>query len=187
MMLLRTLWRLCGVAAAVLAWIVIALAISANPWFDVFKHALSDLGGPSANMPQVYNFGLIATGIAICTYSLYIAYASKARVLIFASSLLFTAGIFLMLIGVFPSGTEPHTFVSTWFFIQMLLALVAIALGMTLTRSFYHAIALWIISTLGPVIAILIETLVGWPSVALLEIYGIVLIDIAVLIITTKI
>jgi hypothetical protein len=80
MMLLRTLWRFCGVAAAVLAWIVIALAISANPWFDVFKHALSDLGGPSANMPQVYNFGLIATGIAICTYSLYIAYASKARV-----------------------------------------------------------------------------------------------------------
>jgi len=29
-----------------------------------------------------------------------------------------------MLIGIFPSGTRPHTFVSTWFFIQGDLAII---------------------------------------------------------------
>jgi len=183
MNVLITLWRFSGVIAMVLAWIVIALAVLKNPWFNVFKHALSDLGGPLANTPQIYNLGLIATGITICLYSLYITYASEAKVLVFASALLFVAGVFLALIGIYPSGTRPHTFVSTWFFIQMLIAIIATALDMTLEKSFYHATALWIISIVGPVGALLIK----WPSVALQEIYGIVLIDIAVIIMTTKI
>jgi len=178
------LWRFCGVVAAILAWIVIALAVSRNPWFNVFKHALSDLGDlKGANDPWIYNVGLIVTGVITCIYSLYIAYTSNNKVLVFASALLFVAGIFLALIGVYPAGTRPHTFVSTWFFIQMLLAIIAIAIGFTVEKALLHAAILWIISVIGPLGAILIK----WPSVALQEIYGIILIDIAIVTITTKI
>jgi len=33
-----------GVAAAALAWIVIIVSISLNPWFNLLHNALSDLG-----------------------------------------------------------------------------------------------------------------------------------------------
>jgi len=177
------LWRLCGVIAAILAWIIIALAVLRNPWFNLLEHALSDLGDPKGAIdPWIYNVGLIVTGVITCIYSTYIANASSNKVLVFASALLFVAGVFLALIGVYPAGTRPHTFVSTWFFIQMFLAIVATAIGFAIEKAFHHAAVLWAVSTIGPLGAILVK----WPSVALLEFYGIVLIDVAVITVTTK-
>ncbi|MEM4984919.1 MAG: DUF998 domain-containing protein, partial [Sulfolobales archaeon] len=58
----RILWRLTGLIAVFSAWTTIFLSVSKNPWFNVFKHALSDLGGPRAVDPWIYNVGLIVTG-----------------------------------------------------------------------------------------------------------------------------
>ncbi len=175
-------WRLTGIGAAVLAWIVIALAARRNPWFDVFRHALSDLGGPGATDPWVYNVGLMVTGALASVYGLYLAYASESKPLTYASAFVFVAGIFLTLIGAFPSGTRPHVFVSTWFFVQMWMAMVAAAAGFLARRELATGGLLLALSVVGPAGALLVR----WPSVALLEIYGIAIIDALVVLMTLR-
>jgi hypothetical membrane protein len=66
--------------------------------------------------------------------SLYIAYESKRKLVVFSSALLFTAGIFLALIGVFPSGTRPHVFVSTRLFIQVWLSSIPLLIDSIASR-----------------------------------------------------
>lgn len=179
--MLKTAWRLCGITAAVSAWITISLSILRNPWFNVFKHALSDLGGPRAIDPWVYNVGLVITGVLTSIYALYAASASASKIAVYASSFIFIAGIFLVLIGVFPSGTRPHTFVSTWFFVQMWMAVVASAIDFLARKRLVLGTLLLALSAAGLLAALLIK----WPSVALLEIYGAVLINVYVVVLTT--
>ncbi|MCX8185069.1 MAG: DUF998 domain-containing protein [Sulfolobales archaeon] len=172
--------RFSGLVAVVLAWVVIYVSTYRNPWFDVFRHALSDLGGPRAADPWIYNVGLVATGVVTSTYSLYLAAASREKASIYASAFIFIAGVFLSLIGIFPSGTRPHTFVSTWFFVQMWMALVASAVDFLLRKKLIPGLTTLALLITGPLGAVLID----WPSVALLEIYGVVIIDIYVIILT---
>lgn len=180
MALAKQLWRFTGLIAIILSWIIIIVSVYLNPWFNVYKHALSDLGGPKANLPWIYNVGLVVVGSIVCIYSLYLAYVVTDKLYAFSSALMFIAGIFLALIGLFPSGTKPHDFVSLWFFVQIWLSLVAVAISMTKHRKIVHSSIMWIIAIIGPLGAILIK----WPSVAILEIYGVILIDIYVAILT---
>lgn len=168
--------RYMGLAAAVLAWIVIAVSISVNPWFDLFEHALSDLGGPQASSPWIYNLGLIAVALVVLIYSIYLVYVSTNKMEVVGSAFLVIAAIFLALIGVFPAGTRPHTFVSTWFFIQMDLAIACWGIGLVLRgviRVGYLFITLALVS---PILALAID----WPSIAVQEIFGILIIDLYV-------
>jgi len=82
-----------------------------------------------ANMPWIYNYGLITTGLVIMLYSAYLVYSSRGRLEAVGSGYVFIGGIFLALIGFFPGGTRPHIFVSTYFFVQMGLAILAMGLG----------------------------------------------------------
>lgn len=164
------------------AWITIFLSVSKNPWFNVFKHALSDLGGPRAVDPWIYNVGLIVTGALASTYATYLAKTSTSKISTYASSFIFIAGIFLALIGLFPSGTHPHVFVSTWFFIQMWMALVASTIDFLFKKQLIPGLTLLSLSTIGPLGALLVK----WPSVALLEIYGIIIINAYVTVLTRK-
>lgn len=177
---LVTVWRFSGVIGVVLAWVIIMLSISQNPWFNIFKHALSDLGDPKASSPWVYNLGLIVVGVIMCIYSLFYTYKAINKAHVYASALLFIAGVFLALIGVYPSSTRPHIFISTWFFIQTWLAFVVSTISMMLDKKIVYTIILSIITIVGPLGAILIK----WPSVALLEIYGVILIDIYIITLT---
>ncbi|MEM2752299.1 MAG: DUF998 domain-containing protein, partial [Sulfolobales archaeon] len=97
-------------------------------------------------------------------------------------SFIFIAGIFLALIGLFPSGTHPHVFVSTWFFIQMWMALVASTIDFLFKKQLIPGLTLLSLSIIGPLGALLIK----WPSVALLEIYGIIIINAYVTVLTRK-
>lgn len=176
------LLRLAGLAAVVLAWAVIALSALRNPWFDLLEHAFSDLGGPGARDPWLYNYGLVATGSLTCVYSLYLAWRAGRKAHIFASAFLFVAGLFLALIGVFPASTRPHTFVSTWFFVQAWMAMVASAVGLARDGARARAALLWAMAVAGPLGALLVD----WPSVAILETYGIAIVDVYVVVLTTR-
>lgn len=169
----------------VLAWAVIISATSRNPWFDVFRYALSDLGGPRAIDPWIYNYGLILVGAITCIYSLYLARVASNKAAVYASAFMLIAGIFLALIGMFPSDTKPHIFISTWFFVQMWLALLASAIDAMIAEDLARGAMLLVLGIAGPAGAALIDKLVGWPSVALLEIYG-VIIDAYVVLLTKK-
>ncbi len=178
---LERLWCLSGVAAAVLAWLVIAAAWTRNPWFDVFRDAFSDLGVPGqASDAWVYNYGLIATGILTVAYGLYVYWWAQSKLEVLSSGWLMIAGVFLALIGVYPGGTRPHVFVSTWFFIQMNLALIPLLYSLWRSRGFGPALPALVASVLAFPVFILVEYTVGWPSVAIGEAYGILIIDYAV-------
>jgi len=177
---LLKLWRLTGILASVAAWLTIATSTYFNPWFNIWRHAFSDLGAPRASLPWVYNTGLVVSGALACLFSLYLLHVARSKVEAFSSSLLFVAGIFLALIGVFPSPTRPHTFVSTWFFIQVWLSFIGFSVASHLTRRRRLRTSLAVLGVLGPLGALLVELLWGWPSVALLEAYGIVVVNLGV-------
>ncbi|MEB3780016.1 MAG: DUF998 domain-containing protein [Desulfurococcales archaeon] len=170
-----------GIIAAVFAWVVIGVSWSLNPWFDFFKHAFSDLGTKQANMPWVYNYGLIATGVLIILYSICTYRYATNKMEAVGSGFLFIAGIFLALIGVYPGGTRPHVFVSTWFFVQMDMAIIAMGLGLLMRAIWRVGLAITLLGLMAFPVYVVVDYLVGWPSVAVGEAYGIIVIDIAVL------
>lgn len=175
---------LLGPFAAVSAWIVIGVAWLVNSeWFVFTRDAFSDLGGPSARAPWIYNYGLIAVGALVSVYGLcqFRLYSSRAGVT--GASYMVMAGVFLALIGVFPAGTRPHTFVSTWFFVQIDIALILLALATVRAGGKLSVPALAFSVAAWP-LALAVEALVGWPSAAVLETYGILIIDIVVAFIT---
>lgn len=162
-----------GPLASIIAWLVIAAAVLQNPWFVFTEHAFSDLGTAMARDPRLYNWGLIITGALVVLYSLGLGTAARSRGEHWGAAFTFVAGLFLALIGVYPGGTRPHVFVSTWFFVQMDLALLAwglglMASGMRRLGSAYVATAL---------AAGAAGVLVPWPSAAVAEAFGIIVID----------
>ncbi|ABW01570.1 DUF998 domain-containing protein [Caldivirga maquilingensis] len=162
-----------GIAAAVLAWVIILTSISLNPWFNMFSNALSDLGNPHANYYWLYNYGLVLTATLMLLFSLYLLFVSENKVEAMGSSFVTIASIFLALIGIFHEGTYPHTFVSEWFFTQMDLAVVTWSIGLIVGRRLNYGIPLLLLGLIAPIPALLIK----WPSTAILETYGIVIID----------
>lgn len=166
-----------GVLAAIFAWIIIFACISINPWFVFTRDAFSDLGAPEANSPWLYNYGLIITGLIIIIYSLKQVEGSRNRIETMAATFLFVAGIFLMLIGINPAGTKPHNFVSTWFFLQADMAIFTWGIGLLVRKWKDLGTVFTLMGSLGPIIAALID----WPSAATIEAYGIIIIDIWVI------
>jgi|Deesub1362B_J571_1020462.scaffolds.fasta_scaffold00004_92 hypothetical membrane protein len=174
---LKALHMYIGVIAAIGAWIVIFICISINPWFVFTRDAFSDLGAPSANNPWLYNYGMIIIGLLIMVYSLRQIIDSQNKIETVGATFLFTAGIFLILIGMYPAGTRPHNFVSTWFFVQADMAILAWGIGLLARKWKDLGVLFTLMGTLGPIIAALID----WPSAATIETYGIIIIDIWVI------
>jgi len=170
---------LAGPAAAALAWVVIGVSWYMNPWFVFTRDAFSDFGGPGASNPWVYNYGLMATALLVAVYSACLYRWAESKLEVFGSALLFVAALFLALIGYYPSGTRPHTFVSWWFFAQMDMALIALGAGMSRRPGREGAYGRYVLglAVAGPIVFLLAEALVGWPSAAVAEAYGILVID----------
>ncbi len=181
-MRVRTFLALAGIIAAVLAWVVIIISISVNPWFKITKNAFSDLGGPHAVDPWIYNYGLIITSVFVDLYSINLLINSRNKVESFASAFVLIAGLFLALIGIYHAGTRPHVFVSTWFFVQMDMALITWGIGSLMAGDRRTGLFSLILGVLSPIPAILIP----WPSAAMEETYGILIIDVWVIVMTYK-
>ena len=176
----RLLWA--GPVGVVAAWIVIGVAWLLNgDWFVFTRDAFSDLGGPGACCPRVYNTGLILVGVIVAAFGAGLVLAGRSKLEVVGGAYFALAGVFLALIGIYPSGTRPHTFVSTWFFVQADLGLLLASLG--LYRAWGCRLGLWglVLSALAFPVAGLVEAVVGWPSAAVLEAYGILVIDAVVL------
>ncbi len=105
--------RYAGLAAAILFWIVSGISISYNSWFNFTKDAFSALGDPDAQNPWIYNYGLIIIGAFILIYSFSLINDATNKLEISGGAFTIVSGLFLIMIGVYHSGTEPHNFVST--------------------------------------------------------------------------
>ncbi len=164
---------LIGPIAAIYAWIIIYTCILMNPWFVFTEHAFSDLGGSSANNPWLYNYGMMSIGLLIIIYSIYLVYISKNKLMTVGSSFAIIAGIFLIMVGVYPSGARPHVFVSTWFFLQFDLAIIIWGLGAYRLYRDFVSLSLLLIGFVAPIIGFLAP----WPSAATVEAFGVLVID----------
>ena len=85
--------------------------------------------------------------------------------------------MFLALIGIYHEGTYPHDFVSIWFFIIASIAYATIGISLLFTK--FRKIAVTILIILPVSWAMFIE--IPWQSAAEDEIFGVIVIDIMVL------
>ena len=176
-----------GFSAIAAAWITIFAAISVNPWFRIQKNALSDLGGTNiiSNFfqhqapadPYIYNVGLMVTGLLIALFAIAAIANSRNSIENTGSAFFIIAGLFLALIGIYHEGTYPHDFVSIWFFIIASIAYATIGISLLFTKFRRVGIAILIILPVSWVLFIEIP----WQSVAEDEIFGVIVIDIMVL------
>lgn len=151
------------------------ISITLNSWFDIFRHAFSDLGGPRANYPWIYNTGLIISSIPLLIFSTYLINVSSNKIETIGASYLVLSSMFLALIGVYPSGTQPHIFVTTCFFILAYTSFLIHGLGVFL-RGKNLGLMQYAIFFTGLIIGLIIEWVFKWPSAALLETYAIIII-----------
>jgi len=166
--------------AFIIAYIFIFASILINPWFNVFENALSDLGRVGLENNYVFNTGLILAAITALTYIPSLLDFFKSRISFMSLGIFLIAILHLLLIGVFPEGTKPHGFVSYEFFALMTISLLFIGIsliaeGMSKYGAFF--LLLFILSLSG-------SLLVKWPSIALLELYNIVLYNVGVAVLT---
>ncbi|MGC8563021.1 MAG: DUF998 domain-containing protein [Thermoplasmata archaeon] len=175
-----------GISGIIAAWVTIIIAWHLNPWFSIQGNALSDLGGgnftanghPAPTLPVAYNGGMIFTSVLLAIYAIVMISISRNKIEETGNSFFIVAGIFLALIGIYHEGTYPHDFVSIWFFILASLAYGTISLGLITggrlkigSAMFAFLVASWLIYAMVP-----------WGSVAEDEVFGILVVDIVVLI-----
>lgn len=181
----RKVAAITGISVIIFAWIVIGLSAYLNPWFNPTQGALSDLGGgnPTANghpapaYPYVYNYGLIITGILIMILSSLAISLSSNKVETVGESFFIIAGLFLALIGIYHEGTYPHDFVSIWFFMIATASYFVIGASMILGKARKYGISLLVAVPMAWVI----YAIVPWQSTAEDEIFGVIVIDILII------
>ena len=124
------LFALAGISGAFLFSVVWILAVSADTTWTFGINTLSDLGVSSvAIAADLFNFGCISTGLLMMVFGL-----GKTRSPYphdSASGVLFMiAGLFLALVGVFPSDNRDiHLFVAYTFFTVATIAIVVSVVG----------------------------------------------------------
>ncbi|MEM0053063.1 MAG: DUF998 domain-containing protein [Nitrososphaeria archaeon] len=169
-----------GPLALISAWITIICAIIVNPWFNLYENALSDLGAINLETNYIFNYGLIITGILFGVYSSSLEKITKNRISAIASGISLIAAAHLIMIAIFPSGTEPHRFVSLEFFLLVAITIFFMTIAFYVDREKgYGSLSITIFLT-----GILGSALIEWPSTALLEIYNIILITLWAILIT---
>jgi hypothetical membrane protein len=157
-----------GLTGGIVYWLFVTWSITRNRWFSFFHNALSDLGDPAkATSPWIYNYGLIVTSFFVLAFAIYLILIARNKLQTIGGAYISISAIFLALIGVFHSGTRPHVFVSTYFFVQFFLG--ALIYGIGSEKKIRHgSVLIFLLATLG--------TLIHWPSVALGETYEIALV-----------
>ena len=172
-----------GIVASIFAWVVIGLCWVLNPWFVFTRDAFSDFGGGGSCCPWLYNYGLIVTGVTVVLYGSALCLMSKEKLETIGGSYISLSGVFLALIGIFPTGTDPHVFVSTWFFLQIFIGFIILGFGLY-RRGVRYGLKMSVMVISALVSAIIIELVWGWPSAAVVEACGIIVIDICVVFVT---
>lgn len=115
-MISRKTSGLCGILGPILALLFIFLSIHLHSWFSWPDNALSDLGALETSHNWIFNLGLVLSGTAGSIFSLGLLRSLDRKVGV-GGAIVFGVGMFfLILIGIFPSGTSPHVSVSTAFY-----------------------------------------------------------------------
>lgn len=116
-------YRAMGILSAVIAYPFIVVSIVLTPWFNFYDNALSDLGNIARNAPvaYVFNFGIVFSGLLIALFAIMISLKHHSWKYLLWSIPLASAGLFLMLIGIFPEDAGMvHGLVAIMFFLLLI-------------------------------------------------------------------
>lgn len=138
-----------GVFAAFYFWVTVTIDAWLNrSWWQFTGSSFSALGDPgpvstgaAAGLYWIYNDVVVfPTAIMIMVVSAALTMYSRNRIQSTGSSFFMVSGVFLFLVGVYHGGPPTpagyHDFVSDWFFIQSLLALLIWGVGLLFERRF---------------------------------------------------
>jgi hypothetical membrane protein len=114
---------------------------------------------------------MMLTGLMIVLYGAYLAYISVNRLTMVGAVLFMVTGVFLTLIGLFPTGTEPHYLVSVLFFVMSDLSNLAWGAGLIRGENDIMGKLFIGLGLLGPVLTFMIP----WPSTAAVKAFGIII------------
>lgn len=120
-----------GVAAPVVSFTMILLAIRTAPWFSWTGNALSDLGVRGFTA-VVFNFGLVMTAAVMMAFSLGIYELTRGDTVgQVGFALTLASALFLIGIGAFPeTAGRVHFYFSVAFFVSLPLFLLTLAIYM---------------------------------------------------------
>ncbi|MFW6040600.1 MAG: DUF998 domain-containing protein [Thermoplasmatota archaeon] len=107
----------CGMVSPLIAYIFIGASILIHrSWFTWADNALSDLGAVGTPYNQVFNVGLILSGVLGLIFMLGALRIAEEKLGKLGIGIFGAGLVALILIGIFPSGTSPHYIVSILFF-----------------------------------------------------------------------
>jgi hypothetical membrane protein len=122
---------ICGILTPVVALLFISLAIASYPFFSWIDNALSDLGLVPGVTAQLFNFGIVTSGI--------LSFISATGIFLFLDGTIVSrTGAFLFVltsmaltaIGVFPEDVRPtHYLVSVAFFVLLPISMLFITVA----------------------------------------------------------
>ena len=118
------------------------------------------------------------TGLLIGLFSLAAIEKSVSRTEIIGFSFLILTGFFLALVGVFHEGTYPHVFLAEWFFLLGKISFLLIGISLILQKFRISRVIMFIFN----IIAWIVEALIKFRSVAENEIYGVLVLDVLIII-----
>jgi hypothetical membrane protein len=154
-----------------------------NPWFSVFDNAFSDLGGSTANMPYIFNYGLIFFGLFMLLFSIYAIIISSNKVETVSGSLMIVASLYFMLIGVFPYDSNlpwAHVFAALSSFLIAYLSVIIWGVGALLAGKKRLGLIIILLSILSPFAVGFLSLY----SAALVESYGILVLAVWIILLT---
>jgi glucan biosynthesis protein C len=113
-----------GVAAPILAFVAVLVAVLAYPGFDHARQYLSDLGGPKARYPMIFNLAILVTGFgslaAGAGFGLAILALGGARIAAGLTALSFAmAGYGMVMASLYPWPDPRHLAINLGLGIQL--------------------------------------------------------------------
>ncbi|MCD6324254.1 MAG: DUF998 domain-containing protein [Desulfurococcales archaeon] len=161
-----------GLATIVSGLLTIGAAMLANPWFDVWEGALSDMGKVNLPTAWIFNAGLIITSLVGAGFTYCLVQTFRDTYMLVAAGIYLTSMAHLALIGLFPEGTAPHWTLSYEYFLMMYVTFFVYGFGFFLIGLRGHGVAAFSIGVLG----LLLSAIISWPSTAVLELFNVAVI-----------
>ncbi len=171
-----------GPVAAIYFWLSASLDVYLNrSWWHFFQkgNSFSAMGDPNpqiaGSLAWVYNdVVLLPTAMLILLFSLVLVVRSRNKVETAGSSFFFVAGTLLAGIGIYHEGTTPHITLTFLFFALADLSILVWGLGVLAQGQRRLALGMLLVAIPGAALA----SMISWPSVAVEEAVGILLIDV---------
>ena len=158
-----------GIIATSLGLLTIWISTLVNPWFDVMRGALSDMGRVGLPTSWVFNGGLLLTSFVAATYVYCLTKSFRHPASHVAAGIYLVSVTHLTLIALFPEGTRPHLTLSLEFFLMMMFTYLTYSITLWVEGFRTHSL----LSFLAFITALGGSASIRWPSTALLELFNV--------------